>query len=85
MFGVIVDDVFFQTSVVKGDLPRIYDLRFFLVNLYAISMLQMLKIRHHVTLFSQFNSTMGSLLQLYTVPVQCQTSDADLLLENTSY
>ena len=27
-FGVIDDDVFFQTSIVKGDLPRIYDLLF---------------------------------------------------------
>ena len=49
-------------------------------------MLQTIKIRHHVTLFSQFSSTMGYLLQLYTVPVQCQTNDADLLpLENTGY
>ena len=31
-FGVIDDDVFFQTSVVKGDLPRIYDLQFFLTS-----------------------------------------------------
>ena len=42
-----------------------------------ILMLQTLNIRHHVTLFSQFSSTMDYLLQLYTYST-C-TNDADLL------